>query len=435
MPGRFLFITYRFLPSDNIGAVRSAKLAKYLPQFGWEPLVLTAQPATSDANPCNRNEVLRIAPCWQLSGPYRLESSLRDATNSVKSERRDPLRYIRTFRPVYTFPGISVFAVEPFGWYAATRRLAVDRALGNVSLVFSTHPPSTTHLLASHVSHTANIPWVAEYRDLWSQNPYSYWNGYRIPEAIGRIIERLVLRSSSLIITVSPPWKDQLEFIHDTKVQCIPSGFDPDDYLHTVSLTEHFTLTHTGSSYPGKRDASALLLALRLLRQEEPLLLEGFELRFVGGEFFQLLSQEIHDYGLSDSVRFYRPVPFEENLRMQRESSALLLLGWNDPRDAGTYPGKVFQYLGAKRPILATSVYERGVVSDLLDRTGCGVVANDAEHIMQVLRAWITEFRREGKIQSFFAPKPAILSEYTWENQARKLAQAFDSVINATHGH
>ncbi len=324
-----------------------------------------------------------------------------------------------------------MFTVEPFSWYfpAKSKGAARARSDADISLVFSTYFPSTAHMVASHISKRARLPWVAEFRDPWSQNPYDHVTGHHLFDAIARHAERSTLRNSNLLIAVSEPLKRQLEDLHRKEVSLKPSGFDPDDYAGFVPLTRDFTLTYTGNLYAGKRDPSELFKALRLLIEEDPTLLRDFQVRFVGGNSCYVLGPLVHDWGVENVVRFYPQVPFRESIRIQRESTALLLLSWNDPRDAGTYTGKVFQYLGAGRPILGTSVYESGRIAHLLEETGCGVVANDAATIKTILHTWILEFKEKRRIESFFAPNAAVLELYTWENQARKVAAAFDHAL------
>jgi glycosyltransferase involved in cell wall biosynthesis len=222
--------------------------------------------------------------------------------------------------------------------------------------------------------------------------------------------------------------KDLSQF-HGKHTDVIPSGFDPDDYSAPVPLTTKFTITYTGNLYQGRRDPSELFKALRLLRQEDESLVGNLEVRFVGYNSRDVVGKLVEEHFLGDTVKFLQQVPFKESVKLQRESTALLLLSWNDPRDEGTYSGKLFEYLGAGRPILATSVYEDGSIAKLLSETGSGITANEAATIKDILKVWLLEFRQEGKLHSFFKPNAEVLQTYTWEAQARKLAAAFDRAL------
>ena len=217
--------------------------------------------------------------------------------------------------------------------------------------------------------------------------------------------------------------------MHGKHADVIPSGFDSDDYSASVPLTAKFTITYTGRLYRGRRDPSELFKALRLLQQEDESLVGNLEVRFVGFDSRDVVGRLVEEHSLGDTVKFLQQVPFKESVRLQKESTVLLLLSWNDPRDEGTYSGKLFEYLGAGRPILATSVYEGGSIPKLLSETGSGIIANDAATIKDILKVWLLEFQQEGKLHSFFKPNAEVLQTYTWEGQARKLASAFDRAL------
>jgi glycosyltransferase involved in cell wall biosynthesis len=172
-----------------------------------------------------------------------------------------------------------------------------------------------------------------------------------------------------------------------------------------------------------------LFKALRLLQQEDESLVGNLEVRFVGFDSRDVVGTLVEEHSLGDTVKFLQQVPFEESVRLQKESTVLLLLSWNDPRDEGTYSGKLFEYLGAGRPILATSVYEGGSIPKLLSETGSGITANDAATIKGILKVWLLEFQQEGRLHSYFNPKAEVIQTYTWEGQAKKLAAAFDRAL------
>jgi hypothetical protein len=102
-------------------------------------------------------------------------------------------------------------------------------------------------------------------------------------------------------------------------------------------------------------------------------------------------------------------------------------MSWNDPRSTGTLSGKLYEYIGAGKPILALT-FKDGEVYKLLQETGCGVIVNDVSEIKSVLMKWLKEFKDEGKITSFYHPNKDNIKKYTRREQARKLAELFEKV-------
>jgi len=105
-----------------------------------------------------------------------------------------------------------------------------------------------------------------------------------------------------------------------------------------------------------------------------------------------------------------------------------LLLEWDHPSNKGTMTGKLFEYLGARRPILATIV-EGGVVDNLLRESRTGVVANKAESMKGVLSIWLDQWRQTGEIGTYWKPRAEVVQRYTRKEQTRKLAELFDELL------
>jgi glycosyltransferase involved in cell wall biosynthesis len=433
---RVLYIAFSFPPDSNIGAIRSAKLAKHLPNFGWDPVVLTSDKAYDHSLPveCGERGVVRAKYCDPAGFLFGSFSSSADTADQRKTKPRTRRRdtatsVIRKFRSLYGLPVVRMLTMEPVLWYFPAKKMgrSIVATDPSIALVFSTYSPSTSHFVASRISREMGIPWVAEFRDLWSLSPYAI--KCQPLDRIARWIEKRTLAPASQLITVSEPLAEDLSQLHGKHTDVIPSGFDLDDYSASVPLTTKFTITYTGRLYRGRRDPSELFKALRLLQQEDESLVGNLEVRFVGFDSRDVVGRLVEEHSLGDTVKFLQQVPFEESVRLQKESTVLLLLSWNDPRDEGTYSGKLFEYLGAGRPILATSVYEGGSIPKLLSETGSGIIANDAATIKDILKVWLLEFQQEGKLHSFFRPNAEVLQTYTWEGQARKLASAFDRAL------
>jgi len=178
----------------------------------------------------------------------------------------------------------------------------------DISAIISNSAPITSHIIAKELKAKYGIPWVADFRDPWSQNHnYSYGP---IRQLFDRRLERKTLSKADALVIVSKPWADKLESLHRGKaVYTITNGFDPAE-INTLParLTPRFTITHTGSIYPGKQDPSTFLSTLRELISDGTINPNDVEVRLYGREQ-AWLTGEIREYGLTDTVKQYEMLP------------------------------------------------------------------------------------------------------------------------------
>ncbi|MFC1870795.1 glycosyltransferase [Chloroflexota bacterium] len=434
---KVLIISFLFAPMNHIGSIRITKFAKYLPDFGWEPVVLTVD-AVRGISQTLPSEVVGVnivrTPYFDLvptvnqmltrgkAAPFK-----RAPEPSYSSLRLLIYRLLRLMKPIYNLPIFRPLTIEPIGWYPyAVRKGLQIAAEQNIDIIFSTYGPSIPHLVASCLYRKTGIPWVAEFRDLWSSNPYV--KDYQPFQFIEQQLEKRTLKACDLLISVSEPWAQQVGTLHNKRAITIPNGFDEDDYLETVPLTPKFTITYTGQIYPGKREPTSFLQAIGELRHEAKISPHDLEVRFFGNNVSETINPLIKKLDLNELVKVYGFVPFSESVKKQKESSALLLLGWNDERDKGALTGKIFEYLGAGRPILSSGV-KGGEIDKLLKASSSGILTNEVEDIKDIILKWVGEFKQYQEIRSYYNPNQEIISYYTRREATAKLARAFDTVI------
>jgi glycosyltransferase involved in cell wall biosynthesis len=189
-----------------------------------------------------------------------------------------------------------------------------------------------------------------------------------------------------------------------------------------VNLTSKFTITYTGQIYL-EQDPSKLLVALKSLIYDKIIDPTDIEVKFYGPDN-ALLTKLIQEFGLPNIVKHYGLVPFEISLKKQRESQLLLLLKWEDSRERGVYSAKVFEYLAAKRPVLATGG-NYDVVTELLNETNAGVDAKSVEDIKDALRKSYVEYKLRDKINyQGIAEK---VNKYSYREIAKQLAEVISA--------
>jgi len=434
---RVLIVSFHFPPANTIAALRVGKFAKYLPEFGWKPLVLTVN--RNDVVPqtlaveISADNVLRT-PYWDFRGMARrfLRTYVKSTPAIVKSSHtsnrlvvRALYRFIRRRLPLSDDRLID-FAI---GWYPYAVR-AIQRIMQDpshqVDVIFSSCGPPTVHLIASSIHRRFHIPWVADFRDLWSLN-HTVHRPYII-QILEERIERITLRGAAHLVTVSEVLADQLRAFHRKDVTVIPNGFDEEDYDVFVQPLERLTITYTGNINDIQhRNPSVLFAALARLKACGLINRETFCVRFVG---FNLdgVAELADKFGVQDLVELLPPVPYERSVVLQKESAALLLLEWNHPSAAGVTTGKVFEYLGARRPILAIC-YPNGAIASLLQKTGAGVVATGINDVECLLKRWIKEWTTRKTIMTGYKPCLEQIRQYTRRAGAKRLGRLLNEVV------
>jgi len=307
---------------------------------------------------------------------------------------------------------------QPFGVETGYKLLQKEK----FDALISSAGPVTAHLIAKELKERSGIPWIADFRDLWTQNHYYQYGMFR--RRIERRLELKTLAKADALVTVSEPLAKKLGSLHYGKrVFVIPNGFDPDD-VKSAPLTKKFTITYTGQLYQGKRDPESLLRALYEMIGEGEIEKDTIEVRFFGPLQYWL-DQEIKSYRLEEVVRQQGVVPREVALEKQRESQILLLLNWDDPDECGVYTGKIFEYLAAKRPILALGGPD-GVVSQLLQETGAGVHIKNVDALKQFLRNCYEEYQATGQVRYY--GKEEQIEKYSHREMSRKFAEVLSEV-------
>ncbi len=255
-------------------------------------------------------------------------------------------------------------------------------------IVLASAPPNSGLIAARRIARACAAPWVADLRDLWADNTYYSYPRWRW--WVDRLVEPGVLRSAAGLITVSPIWADLLRRKYEQPVRCIYNGFVSEDFPTIPSapeLGDVVSIIHTGSIYAGYRDPTPLFQAIGLLTARER--------RHVAVRFFglseadtQTVATAVAATKVPDCVFLHDRVSYRESLSLQQSADILLLLQWNNVKDAGMIPAKFFEYLRAGRPILMIG-YEDGNLAQMIRERGAGIVANDPPAIAEQLRRWI----------------------------------------------
>jgi len=439
---RVLIVAYFFPPLGGAGVQRSLKLAKYLPEMGWEPTILTVRSRDywmaddSLADELGRGaRILRTRSLTGLSLLRRLAPSQAGAADRPRREG-GRLGFLR-LAASWVFVPDSYVGWVPFAKYAAGRLLSRQP----FDLIYTTSSPDSAHLIGRSLARRFRLPWVSDFRDPWTRR-ISYRPPTPLHHRWHRRLERSVLEEASLItVTAEATRQDYLRLYPELppeKITVITNGYDEADFANLQSAglgaadsahlqsagrpSDNMSILHAGQLNP-QRPARPFLEGLSLFFEQRPEARQKVRVRFVGPSY-----QHDHDdaarLGLSEVVRFEPALPHREVVAELCRSHLLLLMEEDSARGGLILPGKVFEYLRSGRPILG--LLPRGAAWDLLEqhRAGTCCRTEDRAAVAAALASYFEAFEGEGVPATGLSADE--LDAYERRALARKMAGHFD---------
>ena len=418
---RLLVVAYYFPPLGMGGVQRVVKWAKYLPQFGWEPHILSVKP-------------IRY---------YAYDSSLLEEIQGISIDRTESWdlarlaeRFFRKKAPRSSPKSPSVFPgqtrVRPFflpdskiGWYPFARKSGI-RFIQKIrpDAILTTSPPLTAHLVGLELKKKSALPWVADFRDYWLGGEYVH-----VPTPLHAYFHRRwarqVLRRADAVVAISEPILESLRIFEPnapSKFHFLPNGFDPADLrdlkpLNFPKKTLLYLGTLGGANHPG-----LFFEGLRLLVRQNKAALEGWEILFWG--------QPLKTVEIPAEIRpWIRRVPYTSH----RESLAALLgaaglLFFLAPTvNRGMVTGKIFEYVAAGRPIFAVLPSDTAAAT-ILEQYGYGktVTKLNAQAVAHQLEEFLS-----GKFKPRNDSKWNELKEsFSRKKQTEKLAAILGDLVS-----
>lgn len=449
-----LFIAYYYPPYGGGGVQRTTKYVKYLRAYGWEPVVLTID---EDKIPLRDESLLKDVPkdqeilrtnIWSLERiskllPRRKAAPVSEqavASSFLKRLVRKALKGI--FLLGYTF---VFYPDDKIGWYPYAVRKGKERmAAGDVDLIYTTSAPFSAHLIGLSLKMSTGKPWVADLRDPWAGNKYLPFSRLRQP--LDRLVERLCVRHADKVITVSEPLRAELAAAYpqtySDKFLVISNGYDEDDLVPDERQTlpteipadqaadlprdvRPLIFSYTGSFY-NKISPRVFLKAMAELLREGKLRAQDVRIQFTGqfgAESKELIAEFREAHPEIIQVSDYVP-HLEATKRMLAADVLLLIL--NKEARPGVLTGKIFEYLGSGKPVLA--LIPEGLAAELLRKAKAGIMvdpedqAGIKEGIMEYYRCW-----QSGKLSS--TTDMEIAGQYSRRELAGRLVQVFDALM------
>ncbi|MBL4710422.1 MAG: glycosyltransferase [Flavobacteriales bacterium] len=355
---RVLIIAYYWPPSAGSGVQRWLKFSKYLPQNGWQPVIYT--PKNPDFSLKDEGLLKEVPPeaevikteIWE---PYQLGRKLfkrrKESSNStgIVSDKKGGIKgyFSNWIRGNVFIPDPKVY------WRKPSVDFLLDYLEKNpVDVIISTGTPHSMHLIALDLKEKLGIPWIADFRDPWSE--LDMLKSYHIlPLLMKRYksLERKVLEASDLSLTTSRVWADRFKELGAKNVEVITNGYDESDFQFEVKPYQQFVISHFGL-LNHLRNPMNLWTALSELCEEREDFRRDFGLHLGGIIDPEILKQIQRFTHLKSSLKVFDYLSHQEVIQEYMKSSVLLLLLFNSESGVGNIPGKLFEYLAAQKNIL-----------------------------------------------------------------------------------
>jgi len=379
---KVLVITYYWPPSGGGGVQRWLKFVKYLPEFGWEPIVLTPEqqnaPALDESLSKDISRDLKVirTPIWEPYSLYRKftgrnkNENLGAAFASGKKSNKFIEYTSNWIRSNFFIPDARKFWIAP-----SVKFLQNYIKTNKIDIVVTTGPPHSMHLIGLKLKEQTSIKWLADFRDPWTD--IDYFNELRLSSwanARHRALERTVLQKADMVICVSKSNSEKLSSKANANIRVITNGYDENDMVDVKSnLDEKFTIAHIGT-FMANRNPDVLWEVLSELISEDPVFKQEMVLHLVGNTDAVILDA-INSFGLSDHVMMSKSVDHEKAIQLQKNAQVLLITVNKTGDSKGMVTGKIFEYLVSDRPILAIGP-EDGDLAAILKDTGAGVISD-----------------------------------------------------------
>lgn len=453
---KILILASDFPPLAGTNVIRVQGFACYLPSHGWDPVVFTqaiedmAQVDMQQLYALPRDlKVIRIKSpdpflVWKRKKGVRPKEVLDvDKSNSEKemtnrggggpivsfiSLKDLATRFLKfTFRHTWYCPD----AKRPWA-YTAAKSIVKYLDKSTTSVLYTSAPSYSCHVAGLYIKKKTDVPWVADFRDLWVARP-----GRQVPSLIheyrDRRMERLVVHNADRILIASPFWKEvflnRYGDEYEEKISYLPSGYDkrfiaPEDKDQVSDKTGRINFLYTGAMYRSESPIP-FLHALGRLAKKKPQLLEKIRVKLIGyaGDETEDIKEILKKYSLEQFVEFPGVLP--RRLCIQYQSQADVLLLFSSSEHHATISGKTYEYMASGKPIFAM-ISVGGAQDQILRPTGMAIIVQH-EDVDAIEKKLIDIL--DGDLLSSLCPNWNYIHAFDTENITSKLAMLLDEMV------
>lgn len=422
---KVLIITYYWPPSGGGGVQRWLKFAKYLPEFGWEPVIFTPEnpdfdiqdeSLLKDVN--SELEVIKF-PIWE---PYSMFAKVNKGKNLkqglVSSDsKKSWLTNLALFiRGNFFIPDPRRFWVKPSVKFLS--RIIEDN---QINVVITTGPPHSVHLIGLGLKKKLGVKWLADFRDPWSKwDMLDQFKMTSLVRGIHRRLERKVLANADEVLTVSETWAKEFKDLYSRKYHVITNGFDADDFKVGKSepVNDQYVVSHFGLINEFRNPVNFWKAVKKVISNNPE---RKFKINLFGTISPEISSILELDEILKNVVELKSPVSHDQVLKEYQKSDVLLLLLNNTENAQGHIPGKLFEYMASGKTVLALGPVT-GDSAEIINKTGIGKVLD-----------WQDEKGLENALNevldgSKLTRNQEAIDKYTRKSLTHDLAKVLDSI-------
>ncbi len=417
---KVIIITYYWPPSGGSGVQRYLYFTKYLRQFGWEPVIFTVEDgAYSVVDEKLMDEVPKgieviKQKAWEPNQLYKKITGRKETASIDSSIFKDQKKSFVNRLAIWVRGNLFIPDARMFWIKPSVKRLNKYIENNKVDAIISTSPPQSTHLIANKVSKQNKTPWLADFRDPWTD--IGYFDELKLSNWAKKKhlkLEEMVMQNADSLLTVSRIWQKDFEKIRKSSVDYIPNGYESTSVKEIITPDKDFYTWSYVGVLTEDREPTVLWEEMDELYKSNTEFSNKFRLRFVGNISNQI-QENIKKYSFHEKVTFKGNIPKSELNEVLYTSNVLLLIGI--PGVRGVLPGKVFEYLNTKRFILNISE-ENSEAEDFLNKVNGGLSSSfeDREKTKEnILELW------QNNLDNTMV-KSAGLKKYSRENITKEL--------------
>lgn len=371
---RALIVTYYWPPAGGPGVQRWLKFVKYFKEFGVEPIVYIPEnpnyPFVDEnfsAEIPSNVEIIK----HPIKEPYRFAKFFSKKKTKQMSSGIIPKKDSTAIEKLMLYVRGNFFIPDArVGWVKPSVKYLSDYLENNdVDVVITTGPPHSLHLIGKQLKKELNVKWIADFRDPWTT--IHYHKSLRLnktSEKKHKALEAAVLNTADVVTVTSPTTKKEFEKITNKPIEVITNGFDITEEVN-YNRDLKFSISHIGSLL-SERNPKNLWYILAEICKKNTSFKKDLELKFAGAVSDEV-KESLSEFNLDENSKFLGYVSHFEALKLQNESQVLLLVEINSAETRAIIPGKLFEYLAAKRPIIALGP-NKSDIEAIVDETKSG---------------------------------------------------------------
>jgi hypothetical protein len=424
---KVLIITYYWPPAGGSGVQRWLKFVKYLQGFDIEPVVYTVDnPNYAIIDKTLQNEVPNSVEV--LKQPIKEPNNLLSFFGSKKQQTSAGFldanpsffgKIAQYIRANFFIPDARKYWIKP-----SIKFLSEYLLKNKIDAIITTGPPHSLHLIGLQLKQKLSVKWIADFRDPWTDIDYFH----QLPltnKAIQKHhqLEKEVLSSADCVLVVGKTMKENyLKF--NNNIEVITNGFDDDEVVDDIELDTKFSFVHIGMMN-ADRNPKILWKVLTEIIKENSEFANDFQLKLIGKCADEVLVS-IKKTGLMSNVEIINYLPHNEVIVFQKRAQVLLLAVNNVPSAKGILTGKIFEYLQAKRPILAIAPTD-GDLAEIISKTNSGSIVDFED--AKTLKNTILEFYMAYKNYNLVIDSKNI-EQYHRKKLTKQLAKIINNITS-----